>query len=91
MIYSKSTITWMKEKGGETDMPRSRKDWHKLAYRSIRWNAETERWEYFKRKDRYGCDLPGGPDVEYSYDKLSDLVEVANRIHKINDTVEGEV
>lgn len=84
MRYTQREIDWMKkDPENQTDMPRDAKDWDKLAYRSIGWNPATKRWEYFTRPVEVEKKI-----VHYDYTKLSDLILVTNRIHKIDDEVE---
>lgn len=78
MTFDNATANWIKD-GGEVDLPRDPDNWHNLAYRSIRWNAESKHWEYLTR-------LPKS-EIHYSYRKLSDLIPVTNSIHKIDDEV----
>ena len=85
MIFDDGMANWIKQ-GNEVDLPRDPNNWSKLAYRSIRYNNDTEKYEYVTRGNG------GAPaEVHYSYSKLKDVVRVTNNIHKINDKVNTEL
>jgi len=81
MTFDDKTAAWIKN-GGEVDLPRDPDDWHKLAYRSIAWNAAAKVWQYITRA------VPNEvPEriVHGSFRYLADLIKVTNRIHQIDD------
>ena len=85
MIFDDGIAKWIKQ-GNEVDLPRDPDNWDNLAYRAIRYNNNTEKYEYYTRSNE------GAPDkVHYSYSKLTDMVRVTNNIHKINDKVTTEL
>ena len=79
-MYDEKQIKYLKN-GGEIDLPRDPDNWHELAYRSIRWNASTNMWEYFIRP------VQQEEEVCYSDRNLETIVQIANRIHQIDDEV----
>ena len=85
MIFNDNQENWIKG-GGEVDLPRDPDDWNNLAYRSIGWNPESKRWEYFTRESSLT-----DRRVHYSYGRLSDLIRATNSIHKIDDEVTTEL
>lgn len=84
MTYDNNTVKWMKE-GGEVDLPRDPDNWNELAYRSIRWNASTNQWEYFIRP------VEQEEEVCYSDRRLGTIVDIANRIHQIDDELTADL
>ena len=85
MIFDDGMANWIKQ-GNEVDLPRDPDNWDKLAYRAIRYNNDTEKYEYVTR----GMGVRPS-EVHYSYSKLKDVVRVTNNIHNINDKVNTEL
>ena len=99
MLFDNVEIKWLKN-GGEVDMPRDPDDWNRLAYRSIRWNPDVNRFDYFIRgeegkagsfnwDEETGQWVPEGrkEEVIHSFRSLDDLIRVTNQIHQIDDEV----
>ena len=92
MLYDDKLANWMKG-GGEVDMPRNAKaNWGvdgEVAYRSIRWNEETQDWVYFSRTCPVSVynRIQNNSKVHLIYDKLADMVRETNKIHAIDDKV----
>ena len=86
MIFDDGMANWIKQ-GNEVDLPRDPDNWNKLAYRAIRYNNTSEKYEYYTR----GNGFERTDKVHYSYSKLTDMVRVTNNIHKINDKVTTEL
>ena len=85
MIFDEGMAKWIKQ-GNEVDLPRDPDNWDNLAYRAIRYNNNTEKYEYVTK----GMGITKTDKVHYSYSKLTDMVRVTNNIHKIDDKVTAE-
>ena len=96
MLYDDKLANWIKG-GGEVDMPRNAKaNWGvdgEVAYRSIRWNEETQDWQYFSRTCPISVynRIQNNSKIHLIYDKLADMVRETNKIHAIDDKVTTEL
>ena len=89
MLFDDKMALWIKG-GGEVDLPRNPEaNWgvdNEVAYRTIRWNTESNKWEYFTRIGYTGDVQP----LHLVYDNLAAMVRETNKIHGVEDEVSTE-